>query len=647
MAETMSEKGFIFCEAKPAASPYRQLRAVMLFGLLFILTGCRTPSQYRLEADKVAADIIREKQEQALGRSEEFAIERPSDILRRRLLIEQDLPYASQASLGTDKLRTIEHWPEEDYPGVIESLDPILLLEPEKPLQLSLMEALQVGARNSFEYQTLKEDIFKSALALDLKRNDFRNIFVGQVENLISTDATGDRTVSGTENSAAIGLSRTLESGVELSTALAVDLANLMTMGGASSLGIAGDATIAIPLLRGSGKHIVREPLTQAERNVVYAIYDFERLKQTFAVRIASAYLGVLRQLDEVRNAEENYRSLVKLARRSRRLADAGRLSEVQVDQAVQRELRARNRWISAMESHKSSLDSFKNLLSLPPDAQIELDRAELEQLVAPASRIIADIARQEQVEANAEIPAVNAPADAPVELVGPSREDAGPLEMNESLGIKLALDNRLDLRQAQGKVYDAQRWVVFTADALGAELTLFGSAGYGDRRSIGDATKEDAELRLDKGVYLALLTLDLPFERTEERNAYRNSFISLEQTVRNVQILEDDIKLDVRNKLRDLLESRESLHIQAKATLVAQKRVKSVDLFLEAGRAQMRDLLDAQDALLSAQNGLTAAAVSYRVAELELQSDMGLLEVDEKGLWREYSPKEADYAKK
>jgi outer membrane protein TolC len=55
----------------------------------------------------------------------------------------------------------------------------------------------------------------------------------------------------------------------------------------------------------------------------------------------------------------------------------------------------------------------------------------------------------------------------------------------------------------------------------------------------------------------------------------------------------------------------------------------------------QIRDLLEAQDALLSAQNGLTSALVSYRVAELELQADMGLLKIDEKGLWQEYSPGE------
>ena len=637
------ERAFVSCEYRLATRLFRTLCAATVVALLIVLTGCRTPSEHRLNADKVAADIIQQKQMQALGQTSQFSIERPSDILRRRLLLKQNLPYSSQASLGTDKLKTIEHWPEDDYPKAQSSLEPILLLETGKPPQLSLMQALQLGASNSFEYQTLKENIFQAALDLDLERNEFRNIFAGQVESLISTDTTGGRTVSGAEYSGAAGLSRKLQSGVELTTALAIDLANLMTAGHASSFGIATDATISIPLLRGSGRHIVREPLTQAERNVVYTIYEFERFKKTFAVQIATQYLGVLRQLDQVRNAEQNYRLATLSARRSRRFAEAGRLSQIQVDQAVQSELRARNRWISAAESYKGSLDSFKSLLGLPTDAQIELDRAELEQLTAPASKIMADIIREEDAGVKGRTP----PADAPIELAPPSREDAGPLEIEESSAIELALDNRLDLRIVEGEVYDAQRAVVVAADALGTELTLFGTSELGGRRSISSATADNAKLRTDKGIYSALLTLDLPFERTAERNAYRKSFISLERTVRNVQILEDQIKLDVRNKLRDLLESRESLNIQANSVIVAERRVKSSNLFFEAAAVPIRDVLEAQDALLSAQNALTSAVVSYRVAELELQTDMGLLEVDEKGLWHEYSPQENDNGKK
>jgi len=87
---------------------------------------------------------------QSLGKTEEFDIERPSDILRRRLLIGQRLPYAGEASLGIDKLKTVEHWPEKDYPKTNSSLTQTLPLESDKPLQLSLLHALQIGARKQF-----------------------------------------------------------------------------------------------------------------------------------------------------------------------------------------------------------------------------------------------------------------------------------------------------------------------------------------------------------------------------------------------------------------------------------------------------------------------------------------------------------------
>jgi outer membrane protein TolC len=609
---------------------------VLLLAPVFLCQiGCQTPASYRLEADKVTKNIIQKKQIQVLGKKEEFDIERPSDILRRRLLIGQQLPYSGEASLGVDKLKTIEHWPEKDYPKTNSSLTQTLPLESDKPLQLLLLQALQIGARNSFEYQAQKEGVFQSALDLDLERKEFRTVFAGPIESLVSRDLSGESKVTGTETSGSISVSKTLESGVELSAALAVDLVKLLTQDLSSSFGIFGDATIAIPLLRGSGKHIITEPLTQAERNVVYYIYEFERFKKTFAVNIARDYLEVLKRLDQVENASENYRNLIASTRRSRRLADAGRVTEIEVDQALQNELRARNRWVIAQESYKNNLDSFKSLLGLPPDAEIELDGSELDKLLAPTSKTMEDIAREEELSAKKGTP----PADALIELVKPNRENAGPFEMDAQLAIELGLQNRFDLRVAEGKVYDAQRKVVVYADALRAELTLFGSAELGESRSIATANSDNAKLRTGKGIYSALLTIDLPFERTAERNSYRNSFISLEQAVRNLQGLEDEIKLLIRKRLRDMHESRESLKIQARALLLAQKRVKSTSLFYDAGRTQIRDLLEAQEALISAKNGLTSAAAAYRIAELEFQGDTGLLKIDEKGLWKEYVP--------
>jgi outer membrane protein TolC len=605
----------------------------LIIGLCF-QTGC-APSDYRSKADKIATDIIQEKQKQALGHTEEFGIERPSDILRRRLLVGQSLPYSGDASLGTDKLRPIKYWPESGYPREVSSADVNITVEPNKPVKLSLIDALQVGARNSADYQSRKEDVFRSALDLDLQRNSFRNIFSARANSTLTTDTTGADTVTNLDTSGTAGVARTLKNGIDISSALAIDLANLLTQGGASSLGLSVDTSVSIPLLRGAGRHIVTEPLTQAERNVLYQMWNFERYKQTFAVSIAREYFSVLRQMDTGANAEENYRSAVASARWSRRRGDAGRIREIEVDQAVQRELSARNSWISAQERLKSSLDSFKNTIGLPTDARIELDKTDLEQLRGRATKILEQIKFSPRGETSGTAP----PADAPVDLVPASYEDAGPLEMNEPVAVKLALENRLDLQATTGAVYDAQRQVVVKADALGAELSLGGSANFADN-------DDDGSLRFDGGRYAALLSLDLPIERTAERNAYRKSLIDLERAIRSVQTLEDQIKLSIRSELRTLLESRESLKIQAQSVVVAEKRVRSSNLFLEAGRIEIRNLLEAQDSLLSAQNQLTAAVVNYRTAELELQRDLGLLKVNEKGLWQEFSPGEISHGK-
>jgi len=464
---------------------------------------------------------------------------------------------------------------------------------------------------------------FRTALALDLTRHNFENIFNASASSALSTD-TSD---TDWENNATSGVSRTLKNGIDMAASITVNLFNLLSHDRMYFKGLSADASVSIPLMRGSGEHIAAEPLTQAERDVIYELWDFERYKRTFAVNIARGYFNVLRQMDSVSNSEDNYRSAVASSRFSRRRADAGLIPEIEVDQAIQRELSARNNWISAKEQFKDTLDSFKNTIGLPTDALIELDPNDLVQLRSRASEILEEMRAASQQGISGTTP----PADAPIELIPASYEDAGPMEIGEALAMRLALKNRLDLKIAIGEVYDAQREVIVRADALRAGLTLGGTGFVSDTDEVGD-------IRFDRGQYTALLSLDLPVERTRERNEYRNSLLNLEQTTRNVQSLEDEIKFNVRSELRNLLVSRESIQIQAQSVVVAEKRVRSSTIFLEAGRTQIRDLLESQDALLAAQNSLTRAIIDYRIAELELQRDLGLLKVNEKGLWREFS---------
>ena len=617
--------------ARTASGVARILTAALTYGAL--LSGCRSPTAFRNEADQVAHDIVRDAQGKALGRADKFTIEKPSDTLRRRLLIDQHLPKSDAASLGPHDVQRIPQWPDPEYGKLTSSNAPQAMAS--GPLRLTLLDALQIAARSSREYQDEKELVFLAALRLDLERDAFRGTWTGKLQSILSTDGSDTERVSGIENSASLGLQRKLMSGGAFSVDVGFDLVKLLTQDTKSAFGALADATLSMPLLRGAGRFVVTEPLTQAERDVVYAIYGFQRFKHTFAVRIASEYLGVLQQIDQLKNARDNYERLIQSTRRAQRLADAGQLPAIQVDQAMQDELRARNRWISAKLNYERQLDAFKLLLGLPPDAAMELDRGELDRQAERAASLVRNAHQTTLATRDEPVTATNAP----VVLAEPSRKGAGRLEMEPDAAVRLALGNRLDLRTRVGQVLDAQRGVAVAADQLRTDLTLLGRGSAGESRSLGSAGSGNAAVNLSDGRYSAALKADLPLKRTAERNQYRASLLDFERSIRDVQELEDQIKLAVRDELRTLMENRETVVIQATSVEVARRRLDSTTMFLEAGRAQIRDVLEAEESLVSAQNALSTALVSYRVGELQLQRDMGVLEIDEEGLWKEYVP--------
>lgn len=639
---------------------------------LIASAGCYSPAEYRDQADQAAHEILRQAQIETFGQADPIDITPAADTMRKRLLAMQCLPVAAPASRGIEHLdpagppgawpaRAIEA-PNPSPGGLAVGLDPA---DADQAVELSMADCLAIAAANSREYQSRKEDVFRAALALDLRRDEFRFTWAGLIETLFQADYSG----SSVERNVAYGadgqVTRKLKTGASIAGRLVFDIAQLLTDPGAFSKGLAFDGSVTVPLLAGSGEFVVTEPLTQAQRDVVYALWSFARFRKSFAVEVASSYLGVLQQADEVDNARENYRNLIASAQRARALADAGRLPEIQVDQARQDELRARDRWISARRRLGQSLDSFKITLSLPTDAKIQLKRKELvelaqatrEKLPPPQldpSKPRQDPAGQEGQQPllpdappalDNDLPTADVPGDLEikVEIQEPTRQGAGPLELEEDKAIRLALANRLDLRTQVLRVEDAQRQIVVAADALRAGLQLTGSATAGGSRGLGSATADDANLRFEKGTYGLALSLDLPWEKTAERNNFRNRIIELHRAIRDVQQLEDHVKFDIRNALRTLASARESYLIQSVALMLARRRVESTTLFLQAGRAEIRDLLEAQESLVNAQNALTAALVNYRITELQLQRDMGLLQVNQKGLWHEYVPEKPE----
>ena len=615
-------------QVPPARSCRSLTRLASLgIGVVMLITGCRTSQQWREQADERATALRSKAQELENGRSEPIIVESAADSLRRRLLIDQRLQTSSPASQSIRDLADDDRWQtarhvrdgsayQEQWRG-------------SEPIQPTLVEALQIAAHNSREFQDRKDQLFQTALALDLEDDAFRNTFTGMFDSTLSSTHDGTRRNTGLVHDGGLGFVRTFKNGVELASSISVDLVKMLTGERKSSWGITGDASVTVPLLRGSGEFIVSEPLTQAERNLVYAVREFEQYKRDFVVRIASSYLSVLQTAQRVVNQEENYKRVVLSTRRSRRMADAGLMPEYQFDQAVQDELNARNNWINARESYANSLDSFRILLGLPPDAEVIPRQDELQGL---QKRFADMMSTADITDYSGKVP----DAEAPVELRDLDNSNAGPNEIELERAVRIALTTRPDLRNYLDRIEDAQRKVLIAEDALRAELTLGGRAAVGEGRSLGQAGMDNGDFRPSVGSYSSFLYLDLPFERTRERNNYRNSLISLEKAVRSFQGFEDGIKQSVRAKLRSLQSNRSSVIIQRQAVTLAERRVKSTDLLLKAGRAEIRDVLEAQNALLSAQNSLNSAIVSYRTNELEFQRELGVLAVDVDGRWQE-----------
>jgi outer membrane protein TolC len=160
----------------------------------------------------------------------------------------------------------------------------------------------------------------------------------------------------------------------------------------------------------------------------------------------------------------------------------------------------------------------------------------------------------------------------------------------------------------------------------------------------VGNTGSNPVSVDYRDGNYNAGLAIGLPLDRYNERNAYRQSLITLESAKRSAAQLADTIRQAVRNDWRTLQQAKGSYEIQLNSLALAQRRVDSVALLLQAGRAGTRtqDLLSAQSDLITAQNAVIAALINHTSARLQLWRDMETLEVTPNGVLEEQIPNES-----
>jgi outer membrane protein TolC len=584
---------------------------------LLLLAACST-THYRESADREAYEAIAEKTEAVPGMLPGFSIDMSAipELADLPVLEKDD---ASLTDAG-------EH--EQGYRIV------------------SLEKALELAVKKNRAYQNEKESLYLNALSLTLERHRFQPIFSGsaggayrrstqdvtkmsglaqaaeQAPDLVAavgalagtpadllTDyatlveqaatvtelnapdelTAEQRSVSGQTQ---FGVNVLLEGGGRLAANLTSNFFRFVTGDPEVSTSSALLASFTQPLLRGAGRKIAAEQLTQAERDLLYALREFTDYRREFAVEIASNYYGVLQDRDTVRNNWQSLQGFRRSADRERAFTQEGRSTLSALGRLEQALLSNENSWTNAVRRYRQSLDQFKISLGLPADAPVVLDDAELAAL-------------REKGIVHPDI----MPDDA----------------------VKVAEAARLDLYTARDRLDDAQRKVVVAANALKPGLDVGISADVpsmpGDRFQ---------ELDFQRTVIEGGLDFDLPLERKAERNAYRAALINADRAERDLSLTEDTISLDVRDAWRELDQARRNFEIGLQGVELNQRRVEEQELLAELGRATALNQVDAQNDLTRAQNELTSALVSHTVARLTFWRDMGILFIKKNGQWED-----------
>ena len=221
------------------------------------------------------------------------------------------------------------------------------------------------------------------------------------------------------------------------------------------------------------------------------------------------------------------------------------------------------------------------------------------------------------------------------------------PVEMNPVEAFRTACQNRLDWMNARAALVDQWRQIQVAANALRGNLNVTFS---GDMGTVGD---NPVRFRSTTGRLRVGVQFDAPLTRLAERNIYRETLIDYQQARRAYYTFEDRVNQVLRSTLRSLRQTQLDFELRREAIRVAiaqvdftQERVKappSGDIkpgqTPAFGSTLARDLVTAYAGLLTAQNSFLNAWIDYEVDRLNLDLDMGTMQLDTCGNWIDPGP--------
>ena len=212
------------------------------------------------------------------------------------------------------------------------------------------------------------------------------------------------------------------------------------------------------------------------------------------------------------------------------------------------------------------------------------------------------------------------------------------PIDLDPAEALLIASRNRYDWMNAKVGLVDTWRLIEFNANDLLSELNLVFS---GDVRNVGD---NPLDFRATTGRLRVGAQFDAPLTRMAERNNYRQALIEYQQARRNYYRFIDVVSQALRQNLRGLDLNEANFELRRAAVRVAIDQVEITRLRLRQppqpgvvaalGNTTARDLVSALSDLQSVQNDFLSVWVNHEVERLNLDFNLGTMQIDSRGMW-------------
>lgn len=582
----------------------------LVLGLL-PLVACR----YAVErTDRDVAAVIAERQRQSLGHQAPIHLPVDDDLFRDPprgayaydpSAVSAEIPTGFEGAADKEEranttAATTSAPAATSRPATAPATQPAATTQSgaDRAVLFTLTDALAYAQRHRRAYQSAKETLYLTALGLTLERHLWTPVFASNLRTVYGNFGEIRDFDQAMRFVADLSVSQRLPYGGEF-TARAVstlirDVKKTITASEGSSI----ELELRVPFLRNAG-HVAREDLIQLERELTYAVRDFERFRRRQLVDVATAFFDLLRDKQTVLDAEKSLERVALIYERARQFEtrELGSLLETQT--AEQSYLFAENRADRARESFRAQADQFKLTIGMPVDQP--LGREELESIESIEAQIAA--------------------GELPLLLPSPAAEQ-------EERALQVAADNRLDLLTQRDRIDDARRGVAVARNALLPDLDLTSTVGWETDPShyrLGDFSFERTTWRSE-------LVLGLPLERARERNSYRSALIDVRQAQRDCEESLERIRAEVRSAVNQIRLQLRTLQIQRRNLEVADKRVEFARIQYDEGDIDVQRLLDAEDDWNSTRADLSQAKTALWTALLRFRLATETLRIDENG---------------